>query len=320
MPAPTASEPLRHLLVPDAAPLPGVSADLPPLPNLAALLARLRVEHTLAPDADSPASPHELAAARANGLHGEPGRIPWAAFESGTVGTPCAWLRPVHLQLGMDAIQLLPPEALQLEEAASEALLAACAPLLAEDGVAARHAAPGLWLAQGEPLRGVVTLSPEHAAGRRLSRAELVQADDPARQRLLARLQSELEMLLAAHPVNQAREAARQLPVNAVWISGAGELEAALPPRRDVLVAPQLTRLLQGESAADPAAHAAAWQAIDAELAAPLLAALRAGEPVRLTLSGPLRAVTLASGNGGLWQRISSLFGRQALNDVRSQL
>ena len=57
MPAPTASEPLRHLLVPDAAPLPGVSADLPPLPNLAALLARLRVEHTLAPDADSPAMP-----------------------------------------------------------------------------------------------------------------------------------------------------------------------------------------------------------------------------------------------------------------------
>ncbi|MCB2037530.1 MAG: phosphoglycerate mutase, partial [Ottowia sp.] len=124
MPAPTASEPLRHLLVPDAAPLPGVSADLPPLPNLAALLARLRVEHTLAPGADSPASPHELAAARANGLHGEPGRIPWAAFESGTVGTPCAWLRPVHLQLGMDAIQLLPPEALQLDDPASQALLA----------------------------------------------------------------------------------------------------------------------------------------------------------------------------------------------------
>ena len=43
-------------------------------------------------------------------------------------------------------------------------------------------------------------------------------------------------------------------------------------------------------------------------------------EPVRLTLSGPHRAVTLASGSGGLWQRISSLFGRQALNDVRSQL
>nr|HPK32539.1 hypothetical protein [Ottowia sp.] len=135
----------------------------------------------------------------------------------------------------------------------------------------------------------------------------------------------DLRLPSIAEAIRQIRSAHPQLELLSFPELGAGTgvlrpQRTALPPRRDLLVAPQLTRLLQSEAAADPAAHAAAWQAIDAELAAPLLAALRAGEPVRLTLSGPRRAVTLASGNGGLWQRISSLFGRQALNDVRSQL
>lgn len=311
-----------HLLIAGAAPPVDAGATLPalpPLPNLDALLRRLRVVQRLAvDDADeAPATPHELALARAHGLPGAPGRIAWAAFERGVVGTPCAWLQPAHIQLSMDDVQLIDPAALELSEAESQALLAACAPLLAQDGLRLRHVSPGRWLAEGELLRGLVCTSPARAATRRLSRQALARADAPAQQRQLARLQSELEMLLSAHPVNQAREAARQWPANALWLHGAGALDAPVPARTGVRVAPQLT---QGEAACHAAAHVAAWQAIDADDAAALLAALRAGQSVQLTLSGPRRALTLASGGAGLWQRVSGFFGRQPLQELRQQL
>ncbi len=322
--ATTASGPLRHLLIADAAPLPDTQPPqsddapaLPPLPNLDALIARLRLAGHNSCDEDSPETPHALALARAHGLPGKPGRIPWAAFESGAIGTPCAWLRPAHLQMGMDDVQLIALDQLQLSAEESQKLLATCAPLLADDGLTLHAAQPGAWLAQGELLRHLYAPAPERAAGQRLTRSELVRADDPAQQRQLARLLSELEMVLATHPVSQAREAARRWPVNSVWVHGAGTLDKALPPTPGVRVAAQLS---QSEAQHDPAAHAAAWQAIDQHEAAELLASLRAGNQVQLTLSGPRRATTWAGPSGGFLGKISSLFGRQRLKNVRKQL
>ena len=316
--APTAG-PLSHLLIAGVAPWPG-DADapaLPPLPNLDALLARLRPADTLACDEDSPETPHALALAHAHGLPGQPGRIPWAAFDRGAVGAPCAWLRPAHLQMGMDDVQLIGLDELQLTAEESQQLLNAVAPLLAEDGLTLRQVRPGTWLAQGELLRGMIAPAPERATGRQLTRAELARADDPAQQRQLARLLSELEMVLATHPVSQAREAARRWPINAIWVHGAGALDTPVAAQAGVREALQLT---QGDAPYDPAAHAAAWQAIDQGEVAELLATLRAGQPVQLTFSGPQRALTLAGPSGGLFGRISSLFGRPSLMDLRKQL
>jgi hypothetical protein len=85
----------------------------------------MRLQATLEVDEDSPATPFEQALARAHGLPGEPGRVAWAAFDTGTVGAPCAWLRPCHWQVGMDQVSLLEPGELALGEAESRALLAA---------------------------------------------------------------------------------------------------------------------------------------------------------------------------------------------------
>ena len=85
---PSAPEPL-HLLIADATPaLPaGATAPaLPPLPRLDALLARLQRADTLTCDDDAPDTPFERALARAHGLPGAPGQVPWAAFDSGSVG------------------------------------------------------------------------------------------------------------------------------------------------------------------------------------------------------------------------------------------
>ncbi|MDO5289817.1 MAG: phosphoglycerate mutase [Pseudomonadota bacterium] len=308
--------PLRHLLIAHAQPLPGQpTPPLPDLPHLNALFKQLRPRQRLEPDDDSPATAHELATAAACGLPGAPHAIPWAAWATATTGTPCAWLSPVHLQLGLDHVLLIPPDALPLHEADSRALLAACAPLLAEDGLHVQHHTPGCWLATGAPLAQLRTRSPQRAASQRLTRAQLVQADDPARQRQLTRLMSELEMLLASHPVNTAREAAGLLPLNALWLHGAGQLDA-LPPDTGVA---QAQHLGQGAALHDSAVRAAAWQAIDTELAAPLLATLHSGQPVCLTLSSPRRAITWQATPG--WrQKITGLFGRQRLSDAREQL
>lgn len=315
---PPAPEPL-HLLIPDAAPLLPEGAPLPalpPLPVLGALLARLRRVDTIEVDDDSPATPFETAIARANRLPGEPGRQPWAAFESGTVGTPCAWLRPCHWQLGLDHVTLLDPAALALTEDESRALLAAVQPLLAEDGVALRYIAPDLWLAQGALFRGLTTWSMDRAVQRPLTRDVLALAPTAAQSAHLRRLQTEVQMLLYHHPVNEAREQGRRWPVNALWIGGAGQLDAPLAPAPHVLVEPRLTQL--PPDAGMEAFHAA-WQAIDAGSAARLRRVLDAGGDARLTLCGPRRAIGFAPARG-LGARISSLLSPQRLLDVRQQL
>ena len=50
-----------------------------------------------------------------------------------------------------------------------------------------------------------------------------------APQKALHKLLTEIQMLLHAHPINQEREAAGQMPINSLWLWGAG----ALPPRRE---------------------------------------------------------------------------------------
>lgn len=307
-----------HLLIADAHPLlPEGSAlpALPPLPRLEALLRRLQVSDTLTCDDDAPDTPLERALARAHGLPGAPGQVPWAAFDTATLGTPCAWLRPCHWQLGMDHITLLPPEQLLLTEAESRALLAAVQPLLQEDGLTLTYQRPDAWLAQGELLRGLTTWSMARAAQQPLTREVLSHAPTPAQSAHLRRLQNELQMLLYTQPVNDAREQARQPPVNALWTEGAGVLEQAIAPNPAV----QVDARLAPAATPDLAAWQAAWQAIDADSVAQLAQQLAAGADVRLTLCGPRRAITLKRGTG-LGFRVSSLFSPQRLSSLREQL
>lgn len=276
---------MLHVLIADA--------DAPPAwPALDALLARLRPAASIEADDDSPATPLEIALARAHGLPGDAARAPWAAFESGTVGTPCAWFHPCHWQLGMDDARLIDPAALALTETESRALLAAAAPLLAESGVTLAYTRPGDWLAQGELLCGLAACSLRRALRGTLSRELLAQA--PAR---LRRLQAELQMLLHDHPVNQQRERESRSPVNALWIDGAGALAAPCPPNPQVRVA----------------------QAGDAASVDELRRVLDAGGDARLTLCGPRRAITLAPARGWL-AKITNSFRRQRFQDLRHTL
>jgi hypothetical protein len=280
------NRPMLHVLIADAAP-PG----LPAWPALDALLARMRPAGVIEAGEGSPAMPLEIALARAHGLPGDPARAPWAAFESGVTGSPCAWFHPCHWQLGMDDARLIDPAALALTEAESRALLAAAAPLLAGDGVTLAYTRPGDWLAQGELLRGLLACSLGRAGQGALSRELLAQA--PAR---LRRLQAELQMLLRDHPVNQQREREGRSPVNALWIDGAGTLDAPCPPHPGVRVA----------RFGDAADIEALRRAIDG------------GGDARLTLCGPRRALAFAPARG--WrEKITGFFRPQRLQDLQKR-
>jgi hypothetical protein len=134
----------------------------------------------------------------------------------------------------------------------------------------------------------------------------------------MRRLQNEMQMLLYTHPLNDVREARRELPVNSFWLSGTGALPADYLPGKVEISAPR--KLAQAVFKEDWAAYAEAWGRLDAGEIAQLLDRQRAGETVRLTLCGEHSAQTFETSQTGFLTRISSLFARTSILNVLQQL
>ena len=119
----------------------------------------------------------------------------------------------------------------------------------------------------------------------------------------LRRLQSEMQMLLYNHPVNDARMAQGRLTVNSFWVHGAG----ALPKTHAAQAGSEVTVLDHLREAAvrgDLQAWLAAWQQVDAEHLAPL--AQHSG--LRLTLCSETSAHTYQRTERSWLQRLGAAF------------
>jgi hypothetical protein len=104
---------------------------------------------------------------------------------------------------------------------------------------------------------------------------------------LVRRLQSEVQMLLYVHPLNDTREARGAMSVNSFWLAGTGPTQPAdkaLPA--DVIVDDRLRAPLLAD---DWSAWADAWHALDA---GPLRELAEATGPARLSLAGERSART----------------------------
>ena len=321
-----------HLFVPYAAlPTTGGQQALArlQLPHLERLLARLSLLTQDSGDEDSFDLPHERALARTVGLPAtDSGALPWAAWhvrQSGgkaaadTLAAPtdaaCAFFTPCHWQIRTDHVTLDDPAALQLDEAASRELLAVLAPWFVEDGITLHYDQPTRWLAQGAPLADLATASLERVLHRDLR----MWLPDPQRAAQLHRLQSEMQMLLYTHPLNDAREA-RGLPtVNAFWLHGAGRLQASAAPVSDAKITVH-SELRTPALQEDWPAWVQAWHALDAGPIAALAARAARGEAVQLTLSGERSALTWHSAPRSLRQKIAGVFRSQRFADVGQQL
>ena len=306
---PEAGPAADHLIIPYAASRsPALREALTQLqlPHLQALLQALTRVKTDLDDLDEPGldMPHERALAKALALPSTNGAWPWAAWSQGLTGeTPQAFFTPCHWQIGMDQVVMLNPASLQLSEAESQALLQAMQPFFTEDGLSVRYLAPTQWHVQGELLRGLACASVERVVGMNVNPWL---PKSPA-AKALRRLQSEMQMLLYNHPVNDARSAQGQLTVNSFWVHGAGAMT-----HMPAAAAPHMTPALREAALREDAqAWLQAWRETDATLCADLRQRM-GSRPVTLTLCSEYAAHTYqvqpASPVQQLWQRAQRLW------------
>ncbi|MCH8180577.1 MAG: hypothetical protein IIA02_12460 [Proteobacteria bacterium] len=310
------SEPCQHAL-------PHLDAE-GRLPNLRALVSRLRVLARSEGDEYALSMPHERVLAAELGWRVGPdtdGRLPWAhwwaaqdglqldADPDADTGTAWALLTPGHWLMGREHLTLLDPQALGLDAASSQALLEALRPLFEDDGWQLRWGAPTRWYASHPSLDGLPTASLDRVVGRNpdlwLSADRQDHAPPHAVTRALRRLQAEVQMALYQHPLNDRREAEGLPTVNSFWVSGCGKLPVGRLPDPPLGTAGLTLRddLRAGLLADDMPLWVDAWQQLDATVLAELVQRLDAGQPLRLTLCGERHAVTLgtdAPDSGGL--------------------
>jgi hypothetical protein len=281
------------------------------LPQLEKLLARLVPGRTDEGDERTLSMPHERVLARECGLPVDDGRIPWAAWQVRQAGYDpgtAAWARiaPCHWRVATDHVLMSHPQDMHLDGDDSQALLAAMQPYFEQDGIALEYEAPTLWLARGEPFRGLAAASLDRVVGQRID----AWMPREAQAGPLRRLQQEMQMLLYTHEVNEERVRGGLLPVNSFWVSGAG----ALPPNGSFAPPPelQITHYLRDAALLeDWRGWAAAWQQVDSKECARLAKLLDSGGNVTLTLCGERRARTWSSATGGgLMRRVAGWFAR----------
>jgi hypothetical protein len=282
-----------HLLIPFASALSEPAAEVVrdlSLPVLARLLGQLTAtardegdEYTLSP-------PHERAAAQAWGWPMVDGGLPFAAMAASTDGIDVAdraWglLTPTHWDVGRDHVTLSDPLALDLAEDESRALFDAVRELFESEGFALAWGASSRWYAAHESLADLRCASLDRVIGRNV---DLWLRGDPkasASARLLRRLQSEVQLLLYPHPINEAREVRGAPTVNSFWLSGCGRYRAA------DATAVQVDQSLRGPLLMqDWAAWAEAWRELDAGPLTGLLERLEDGDAASLTLCGECAA------------------------------
>ena len=298
-----------HLLIPFAAPLSeagrAASQSLV-LPRLAALLGRLQMQGRDEGDEWSLSTPQERTLARALGWAGADGALPWAARAAAADGVAVgelAWgqLSPVHWHLGTEQISLVDPAGLLLDDTASRGLFDAVSGLFTSEGYAVAYGSATRWYVAHESLAQLPCASLDRVIGRNVDRWL---GSDPAARRI-RRLQSEVQMQLYTHPINEARAQRGLLPVNSFWLSGCG---VAQPEAAHSL---QLDERLRAPALADDwAAWCKAWDTLDSGPLAQLLAAAQAGQPAQLTLCGERSSATWAAAPRSLLQRLRSPFTR----------
>ncbi len=296
-----------HLLIPFASALSDAAAEVTRelrLPSLSRLLVRLVATTRDEADEACLSAPHERALAAAWGWPQVDGGLPFAARAAAADGIDvgdqaCGLLTPTHWDVGRDHVSLADPRELALDEAESRALFDAVRGLFESEGFVLVWGAPSRWYAAHPSLADLRCASPDRVVGRNVDLwlRGATQAGAPARR--MRRLQSEVQLLLYPHPINEAREARGAATVNSFWLSGCGrftQTDEAAAQLDDALRGP----LLKG----DWAAWADAWRALDAGALTRLLAQLERGAAASLTLCGERHAQRFEARPHTLLQRL----------------
>jgi hypothetical protein len=134
-----------------------------------------------------------------------------------------AFINLVHWRVDQGQVHLHHPGSISAAE--DQALLHSMSPYFLEDGIHLHAFQTGRWLAHSVHFKHLPSASLDQVMGR--SMAAWLNTDDLAQQsdtqRLLRRLQNEMQMLLYTHAVNEQRA----ISLNSFWWSGTGEAPPA---------------------------------------------------------------------------------------------
>jgi hypothetical protein len=162
-----------------------------------------------------------------------------------------------------------------LNEDESRQLLSAIQPYFEEDGLQVVYESPLVWRVAGDLLDGLPLASIDRVVGQNIK----PWMPEHQRAKTLQRLQSEMQMLLYQHPVNDERSLKGRWTVNSFWMHRS--LEQLYPDASDLNVALDLREYMQ---ASNPKLWQQAWQHLDATLCPSLSQALDQNHDVSLTL------------------------------------
>ncbi len=307
-----------HLIVPFAicSPSTWLQAASPLEPkNLGKLLRGMKLVATDSGDAASLSPPHERVLAKALNLTGSQtisdGLLPWAAFEAKAAPHQAwAFITLCHWSMGREHATLTDPAALDITSEESHTLLTAMQPYFATSGITLHYQGPSRWLAEGVVFNDLPTASLDRAMGRNV---------DPLlpQSKAIKLLQNEMQMLLYAHPINDARGAKRQTSINSFWLSGTGALREAAIPNPAVTVH---RGLAPAAFAGDWAAFTAGWAQFDATELAQLLKQQQSGQTVRISFCGESNAMTFETAQRSMLDKLKSVLSPQRPIDMLKQL
>lgn len=297
-----------------------------PLPNLRAWVAQSprRVVGQEPPTGWAPAPlslPHERLQAQALGWPVVDGCLPWAAQRAAErgleaalsdAGAPVAWgfISLCNWQVSNGQVTLGHPAQLALDDNTDLALFNTMAPFFAEDGFTLYRDVPGRWLVHSPLLLDLPTASLERVLGRNID-PWLVGGEAPSGSaKLLRRLQNEMQMLLYTHAVNENRA----VSINSFWLHGTGALPVSLA--HQPVPMHLVNHLRDSAMQQDLMAWLDGWQRVDAEVIAPLLAAVSQGQTLQLVLCGEHEHHVYDSAKPGLWHRLRGHFKPLTLDTV----
>lgn len=130
------------------------------------------------------------------------------------------WLRadPVHLLMQRDAFSLSEPVPLTLSSEEASALVATLNQHFLQDGLSFSVGQSGQWYVHTADVQLIETVLPAVAINQNVHDV-MPKGQNAAKWRAIF---NELQMLLHAHPVNEAREQDKKRTINSLWFSGGG--------------------------------------------------------------------------------------------------
>lgn len=255
---------------------------------------------------------HELAWAQALGWQVDDGLVPLAALAAQAQGLQCpadhgwAFMDAVHWHISQGQVNLSVPHPITAEE--TQALGEAMRPFLLQDGIHLQPLLPGRWLAHAPVFKHLPSVSLDRVNGQRIDhwlQPSSIAAQTDA-ERLLRRLQNEMQMLFYTHAVNDHRAVA----LNSVWFSGTGDLPAT--HTHSVSTAVVLDQSLrEAWLSHNPEVFVPAFQAVLHDTIAPALA-----RHEQVLLCDPTRSVLLENAPQGLRRKLQQWLRPTQLPDL----